>query len=400
MLLATTVRWPSAGRLAGAFSEAGMTVEGLLPSDHPAQHSRYFKRIHLYRPLSGAAAFADAIAHFQPDIVLPLDDRATSLMLQAYARASDEVAKLIEHSLGDLARYPELMSRGGFIAAAAEADIRTPLTYAIHDEDELEAALAKTGFPAVIKADGTWGGSGVIVAHDRESARRAYRKLSDPPSLLRSIARAIRRSDLHHLQDGLKPNGSSVSVQQFVSGTPATTSLSCWKGKLLAANHLETVASQERNGPASVLRRIESKEMDDAASRLVLRFGLSGIHGLDYIRDHDGRAYLLEINPRSPQSSYLSFGPRHDPVSSLAGAATGRNRTARPRAAGDVIALFPQEWMRDPASPYLKEAFHDVPWDDPALVRAWMNSPEARPALARWRVFMADNGREPVSQQA
>jgi hypothetical protein len=57
--------------------------------------------------------------------------------------------------------------------------------------------------------------------------------------------------------------------------------------------------------------------------------------------------------------------------------------------AGDVVALFPQEWMRDPASPYLTNAFHDVPWDDPALIRAWMESQQARPALEKWRAFMA-----------
>ena len=34
------------------------------------------------------------------------------------------------------------------------------------------------------------------------------------------------------------------------------------------------------------------------------------------------------------------------------------------------IAIFPREWMRDPASPWLKNAYHDVPWEDPDVVRA------------------------------
>jgi hypothetical protein len=34
------------------------------------------------------------------------------------------------------------------------------------------------------------------------------------------------------------------------------------------------------------------------------------------------------------------------------------------------IALFPQEWLRDPKSPHLASAYHDVPWDDPALLHA------------------------------
>ena len=33
-------------------------------------------------------------------------------------------------------------------------------------------------------------------------------------------------------------------------------------------------------------------------------------------------------------------------------------------------AHFPQEWLRDPSSPYLLDRPVDVPWDDPALVEA------------------------------
>ncbi|MGC2065825.1 MAG: hypothetical protein WA641_06270, partial [Candidatus Acidiferrales bacterium] len=36
----------------------------------------------------------------------------------------------------------------------------------------------------------------------------------------------------------------------------------------------------------------------------------------------------------------------------------------------DTIALFPQEWIRDPASTFLQSAYHDVPWDKPDLIRA------------------------------
>jgi predicted ATP-grasp superfamily ATP-dependent carboligase len=140
-----------------------------------------------------------------------------------------------------------------------------------------------------------------------------------------------------------------------------------------------------------VLRRIENAQMDEAATRLAAHFGLSGLHGLDYIRDDQGQMHLIEINPRSPQTSYLSFGAGHDLVAALVARVDGHARPPRPRVAADTVALFPQEWMRDPASPYLTSAFHDVPWDDPALIRAWMASRQARPALAKWRDFMAKN---------
>jgi hypothetical protein len=36
----------------------------------------------------------------------------------------------------------------------------------------------------------------------------------------------------------------------------------------------------------------------------------------------------------------------------------------------DIVTLFPQEWMRDPASPFLTSGYHDVPWEEPELLRA------------------------------
>jgi hypothetical protein len=391
VLLATTVRWPSAARLAGAFAAAGCTVEALLPAGHPAANSRYLSRVHLYRPMAGAASFLEAAGQSQTDFVVALDDRATSLLLRAQERATATVTALISRSLGNMSHYAQLMSRSGFIAAARQADIRTPLTHAIRNEADLEYALGEIGFPAVLKADGTWGGDGVVVVRDRNEALNAWCRLSSPPSLLRGVVRAIRRSDAHFLHAALEAKAPAISMQQFIPGKPATTSFACWQGKVLAANHLETLASQEENGPASVLRRIEDSAMDEAAARLAARFELSGLHGLDYIRDTQGQAHLIEINPRSPQTSYLSFGAGHDLVSALVARLDGQARPPRPRVAGDTVALFPQEWMRDPLSPYLTSAFHDVPWDDPAMIRAWMQSQQARPALEKWRVFMANS---------
>jgi hypothetical protein len=393
ILLLTTVRWPSAGRLAGAFAACGCRVAALLPADHPACRSRYFDRTHIYRPLHPVASLLAAIDQSGPDFIVALDDRATALLLNAQRRAPAHVAALIARALGQPENYAGLMSRSGFIDAARDADIRTPPTRAVKTEADLEDALLEIGFPAVIKADGTWGGDGVAIVRERDEALLAYRKLASPPSLLRSVARAIRHSDAHFLRAAIEVKTPGISVQRFISGKPATTSLACWQGELLAANHFETLAAQETNGPASVLRRFENGEMQSAAARLAQRFRLSGLHGLDYMLDERGNAHLIEINPRSPQTSYLGFGAGHDLVSALVSRIDGTPHPARPHVTGDIVALFPQEWMRNPMSPYLMDAFHDVPWDDPALIHSWMESRAARPALDRWRAVMAENAK-------
>jgi hypothetical protein len=108
--------------------------------------------------------------------------------------------------------------------------------------------------------------------------------------------------------------------------------------------------------------------MQEAARRIAARFGLSGLYGLDYMRAEDGQVRLLEINPRATPTSHLALGPEHDLLAALLSAA-GHPRLDRPAVTrGGRIALFPQEWRRDPQSPHLATAYHDLP--DPALAAA------------------------------
>ena len=37
-----------------------------------------------------------------------------------------------------------------------------------------------------------------------------------------------------------------------------------------------------------------------------------------------------------------------------------------------IAVWFPEEWLRDPASPYLREYPVDVPWDEPELIEAFL----------------------------
>ncbi|HVY18654.1 MAG TPA: ATP-grasp domain-containing protein [Bauldia sp.] len=380
VLIVTTVRWPSAARVAAAFAATGCRVVGLLPARHPAEHSRYFEQTYLYHPLAGRGSFLAAIRRSNPDFIVPLDDRAVSLLLSVQARAGGRVAELIETSLGRSQSYAAALSRNGFIEIARSCGVRTPLTRSITGS-ELEGVLAEWDLPVVLKADGTWGGVGVIVARSRASAIDAYDVLARARPLLRSAVAAQRESDLHLFRDAVTRVRRPVILQQFVSGTPATTSFASWRGELLAANHFETVEARDANGPASVLQRIDSDEMQETAVRIAAHLGLTGLHGIDYVRDATGKAYVIEMNPRSPQTGSLSFGAGHDLVSALAERIDGAPHAPRPQPASDLIALFPQEWMRDPASPYLTTAFHDVPWDDPSVLTAVIGSRELKAVI-------------------
>jgi hypothetical protein len=382
ILISTTVRWPSAARLAGALVQSGCEVDALFPDGHPLTASRYPAQGFFYSALRPQRSLAAALAKSRPDLVIACDDRAVAHLQRLYSdkRTGRDMRDLIARSLGNPECYGDLAARSFFIAAAREAGIAAPETIAIDSEAALDAALQHLGLPAVLKADGSWGGDGVTVVRTRDEAKTAWRAMAQAPSRLRSLARAVRRGDAHHLLNALRPTRPSISLQRFVPGTPATTTFACWQGEVIAANHFDVLMTNGASGPASVVKRVEDAAMEQAARRLARRFGLSGLHGLDYVRDAQGAVHLIEINPRATQTSHLTFGPAGDPCAALA-ARAGTNPPERPPVAGNVVALFPQEWTRDRLSPWLRAASHDVPWDDPRLIDACLGA--APPVRAR-----------------
>ena len=77
-------------------------------------------------------------------------------------------------------------------------------------------------------------------------------------------------------------------MQRFIRGKPATSAFACRDGEMLAAIHMDVVESRGTTGPASLIRRTDCARMDEAARRIARRLGLSGLHGLDFVRDEGG----------------------------------------------------------------------------------------------------------------
>ena len=366
ILLATTVKWPSAAYLAGAFAALGCSVEAIFPRGHALGVCRHVGRAHAYRPLRPHSSFAAAIAAARPDLIVACDDRAVSHLLSIEARAP-EVAGLLVRSMGRLESYPTMMARSPAIAAAQAEGIPAPLTVAVANEAEFWRALTSVGLPAVLKTDGSWGGDGVAVMRTHEDARRAYRRLAAPPSILRSLVRAVMRKDAHFLPEMFAGKAAPVHVQRFVRGKPATSAFACRDGDVLAAIHMDVVESGRATGPASLMQRTDCSRMDEAARRIARRLGLSGLHGLDFIRDEDGVPQLIEMNPRATQICHLALGAGHDLPAALLGRAPRPTVTDKP-----LIALFPQAWSSGCLSPRARTAYLDVLWGDPEVVSAAM----------------------------
>lgn len=361
-----------------ALAKVGFTVKAICPSGHPLGKTGAVKETYTYHGLAPIASFASAIPEAQPDIIIPGDDLATQHLHEMYHRknrtgkAGEAIGALIERSLGSPENFTVIYARTRFMELAQEEGIRVPKTETIANLEGLGKWIASRGLPTALKTDGSSGGDGVRIVHTTEEAECAFRSLANPPLLARAAKRALINRDTTLVWPSLLRRRPTVNAQAFVPGREATTTVACWKGKVLAALHFEVLSKVDSTGHATVLRLIEDAEMSAATEKMVRRLNLSGVHGFDFMRDaKTGNAYLIEMNPRTTQVGHLALGPGRDLPAALYAAVSGEAVQAAPAVTEkDTIALFPQEWKRDSASPFLRSGYHDVPWESPELVLA------------------------------
>ena len=378
VLITTTSRWLPTVRLGLALAKAGCMVEAVCPVRHALGKMTAVRRTYTYRGLMPLKCFANAIAAAKPDFIIPGDDLATSHLHRLYEQerlrgeAGRPVCQLIERSLGSPESFPAVYARTGFMDLAREEGVRSPKTAVVANIHELRKWVARTGLPTVLKVNGTSGGDGVRLVHTLEEAESAFRTLQAPPLVVRAVKRALVDGDKTLVWPSLLRHRSVVNAQTFVAGHEATSAVACWEGSVLASLHFEVINKRDSAGPSSVVRLVENTDMLNAVEKMVRRLKLSGMHGFDFMLEaHTGNAYLIEINPRATQVGHLALGPGRDLPAALYSALSGEPLHAAPKVTeNDTITLFPQEWWRDPSSPYLTSGYHDVPWEAPELLSA------------------------------
>ncbi len=369
------------------------------PKSHPVRKTKAVRRIHVYRGLAPLNSLARAIAITQPDFVVSGDDLATRHLHRLHARekrngnAESPICALIERSLGSPESFAVVDARAAFMDLAHQEGLRAPATEAIGNTDDLKAWVARMGLPIVLKANGTSGGDGVRIAHTLTEAERFFRELHAPPLLARAAKRALVDQDKTLVWPSLLRRRPVVNAQEFVSGREATSAIACSRGTVLASLHFEVVNKASSRGHATVVRVIENAEMSAAAEKMARRLNLSGLYGFDFMLEADtGNAYLIEINPRSTQVGHLSLGSGRDIPAALYAALSGKAVEEAPKITEkDMIALFPQEWIRDAESPFLRFAYHDIPLQEPELIRDCVSNYQKQSA------WYSKSVRKPVS---
>lgn len=381
-LIIATTPWPLSGRLAVRLIAHGCQVAALCPRGHVLGKVAGMAAVHRYRSRNSVAALERALAAVAPDIVIPCDDRAV-WQLHDLHEHRPELRGLIETSLGRAEAFPALRSRSRLMALASDCGVRVPRTRALESVSDVHAWYRDNPGAAVVKVDGTWGGSGVQIVHSEEQAVHALQRFSAPDRPGASWKRWLINRDPLAFWEGSRAS-HHMSIQSFVPGRPANCMLAAWQGRLLGVVSVEVLCTQGKTGASTIVRLIRNEEMVRDAQKLTGTLGLSGFHGLDYILEEgSGAPFLIELNARCTQLGHLVLPEQGD----LAGLLCAQLGASRRAAAGlpidrDLIAFFPQALAWSSDSPYMQQCHHDIPWTQPDLVRELMRDPWAE---RQWR---------------
>jgi hypothetical protein len=211
ILLTDTNRWPVVTRLAIAFWKRGCEVAVLCPAPgHPVEKASGVAQIFRYNGFRPLASLKIAINEFDPEIIVPACDRGVQHLHKLHAISQEEgsagrkVSALIERSLGSPDGFPVVSSRWSLLETARAEGILIPKTCAVKSLADLKRWNDELESPAVIKADGTWGGRGVRIARNAREAERCFLELTQPPSRWLSAAP-------HRREHSIGPSSASCS---------------------------------------------------------------------------------------------------------------------------------------------------------------------------------------------
>jgi hypothetical protein len=394
ILLTDTDRRPYAARLALVLSEAGCDVSAICSAyGHPLLKTNAVGRKFTYSAFRPLHTLTRAIEETQPDLVVPCDDRGVKHLHDLHARAASgrrgdpRLASLIERSLGSPKSYGTVSCRYELLRVAQEEGLRVPRTELIRKIEDLRDLRSSLPFPWVLKADESWGGRGVRVAHTGEDAELRFNEINNPFRLQRALKRALVNRDPFWFQPWWEGHKPRIVAQTFVQGRPANCAVVCWEGNVLAGIGVVVVSTENGStGPAAVVRVVDNREMIVCAERLARRLHLSGFFGLDFVvEDGSNDTYLIEMNPRTTPQCHLQLGLGRDMIGALwAKLATQPVPKAHSVTSKDVIAYFPQAWHSK--SDLLESSYHDVPDGEPEFLAELLRPWPARSLLFRLTV--------------
>ncbi|GAC1619800.1 MAG: hypothetical protein NVS4B11_11390 [Ktedonobacteraceae bacterium] len=164
---------------------------------------------------------------------------------------------------------------------AEQLDIKVPKGVTIASVDEVAEAIRDVGLPAVVKPVESW--------------------LWGEQQGVRLICKLVTTSDEARLAvEDLTQFGGTILFQQFLPGIREAVSFLYAHGTIYARFAQWAKRTQPPLGGTSVYRQSIDipQDIGDQSERLIREIELDGYSEVEFRRGSDGKAYLMEINPR------------------------------------------------------------------------------------------------------
>jgi hypothetical protein len=375
LLIVALDNWYGSARLPRSLKGAGFEI-GLFapPGIFASQSQDVDKRLPL--AVDGPPRVLEqpawqAIAAFAPDFIVPGDEKSVRLLnLMATSRSAPAAPGIKSALLRSLPSKPGLLSRGDMMTIAADAGLACPDHAVVRSCDEALRFTERVGWPVYLKRDNTAGGNGVRRCADRATLASQFAQLTNTAMSLWSAEGTLRRGRQWLRSLGLAGD-PGITIQAAVPGEPTFHTAVALDGKWLAGLSADVEEYYPRpTGPSTRVRLHGDPAMDDLARRLTAALGYNGFCGLDFIRRPDGGLTFLEFNARPTPVAHLGRLAGTDLGAALRAALAGEPVAAPIPTPPRRVALFPQDWLRDPRSAERAPYHLDIPTDDPALLAA------------------------------
>lgn len=373
-ILTTAADWAAPPRTAGALTKHGAEVCLVAPPRSYAAATKY-KLADIILPPEQMTPKMPAIARtlaedFGAHAWLAGDDLAFALMARLVERMaeidfSETTRTMLARSMPPAPAAKLLASDSGFIVAQQNfSPCPAPPCIANPNLADALAFAVEHAYPVVVKRDGFASGNGVTICRTQASLEAALAATPD------------------------NPRNATFVLQKFIDGIVYGATVSGVVGRAVAGFSFIKHKCSVANGATSVALHDRRDEILRTSFALFEMYGLNGYAGFDFIVEPGGRTYFIEVNPRlMPTGHFTSFGV--DLTAAFLAAVRGQAIPPVTAPAHNYVALFPNEWIRDPDSPHLREDFHDVPWDDPPLFAAMIDRALAATKHAERQAWMS-----------
>jgi len=370
LVLTLGVEYTAPARMPRELKRAGFDVAVLAPEGAICTRTRFADSVHIMPAEQTLPQWIEALADLARSVnarlLVPGDDPTVYVLMQLTREPLPglrpglqmELAALIRRSLGDPAGYLDSVDKGRLLRRARALGMPLAPGDGVTNVHEALRVAESVGYPVIVRPATSWASRSTSVCSDAAELKAAMANLPEPSELL-------------------PPGPSRAVVQRVVRGQPINRAAVAWEGREICGFCRARIQPPpEVHTAGSVTRYVANTDVSALNRKLLHDLGVSGFTGTEFIVDAEtGAPYLIEINRRIVPATHTGARMGVDLAAALAAAASSRawsGPTDLPPDNERMLALFPQEWLRNASSVDLERLPTDAPWDDPELFQAML----------------------------